>query len=141
MKLAVNFLVAAACWVGTLVMAQSVTVAPVTSGASSTLAPAPTSEQDKVMLQRAEGTVKGLENALKDYAVALKPRADSDKHHVGLPLASLGDDRFHVAYDLATKSMAAQWRFAQTKVLGQTLHYQAFVGESGAASIGLSTRF
>jgi len=99
------------------------------------------SEQDKAMLKKADTTLKGLENSLKDYAVALKPRADSEQRHVGLPLATLGDDNLHLAYDLATKSMAAQWSFVQTKVLGHTLQYQAFVGESGAASLLMSMRF
>lgn len=102
---------------------------------------APVTEQDKAMLKKADTTLKGLENSLKDYVVALKPRNDSDRHHVGLPLVSMGEDKLHIAYDLATKSMAAQWRFAQAKVLGQTLQYQAFMGESGAASLQMSMRF
>ena len=131
MKLAGLLWLVSSALLGPVVQAQSL---PVPASIS-------VSEQDKAMLKKADSTLKGLENSLKDYAVALKPRADSEQRHVGLPLASFGDDNLHVAYDLATKSMAAQWRFAQTKVLGQTLHYQAFVGESGTASLQLSTRF
>jgi hypothetical protein len=130
-KLVALLAVVCSVLLGTVVHAQAVLA----------LVATPVSEQDKAMLKKADSTLKGLENSLKDYAVALKPRANSDQRHVGLPLASFGNDSLHFAYDLATKSMAAQWRFAQTKVLGQTLNYQAFVGESGTASLQLSTRF
>ena len=131
MKLAGLLCVVCCALLGTVVHAQYV------------LAPAatPVSEQDKAMLKKADTTLKGLENSLKEYAVALKPRADSEQRHVGVPITSFGDDNLQLAYDLATKSMAAQWHFAQTKVLGQTLHYQAFIGESGTASLQLSARF
>jgi len=103
--------------------------------------PGAASEQDKAMLVRADGTLKGVETSLKGYLVAFKPRMDSEARRVGVPLASFADNTVHLAYDVGNKNVMAQWTFAQSKAMGGEVRYQAFVNESGNASLVLNSRF
>jgi hypothetical protein len=99
------------------------------------------SEQDKAMLVRADSTLKSVETSVKGYLVAFKPRMDSEARRVGVPLASFADNTVHLAYDVGNKNVMAQWTFAQSKVMGGEVRYQAFVNESGNASLVLNSRF
>ena len=83
----------------------------------------------------------GLEMSLKDYLVAFDGRMVNERLRVGLPLASLANNRLDLAYDLAGKNVMAQWHFAKTSVGGNRLDYKAYVGASGGVSMVLSTRF
>jgi len=103
--------------------------------------PGAASEQDKAMLVRADGTLKSVETSLKGYLVAFKPRMDSEARRVGVPLASFADNTVHLAYDVGNKNVMAQWTFAQSKAMGGEVRYQAFVNESGNASLVLNSRF
>jgi hypothetical protein len=103
--------------------------------------PVAVSEQDKAMLVRADSTLKSVESSVKGYLVAFKPRMDSEARRVGVPLASFADNTLNLAYDLGNKNVMAQWTFAQSKVLGNEVRYQAFVNESGNASLVLNSRF
>lgn len=96
---------------------------------------------DKITLARANQARSGLEMSLKDYLVAFDGRMVNERLRVGLPLASLANNRLDLAYDLAGKNVMAQWHFAQTSVGGNRLDYKAYVGASGGVSMVLSTRF
>lgn len=106
-----------------------------------TVAPATLTASDKISLTRADQTRSSLERSLKDFLVAFDGRMANERIRVGLPLASLANNRLDLAYDLAGKNVMAQWHFAQTTFGGNRLDYKAYVGPTGGVSMVLSTRF
>jgi hypothetical protein len=82
-----------------------------------------------------------LSNAVGDYLVAFDSRHDSDRKRVGIPLLSSPGNGFNLAYDIAGRNAMVQWKFSQTTVRGNTLSYQAYLGESGAMSFVMGAKF
>lgn len=104
-------------------------------------APANITPRDRVMIASADQTRRKLELTLKDYVVAFDPQLPNQRLRVGLPLVSFADRQWEVAYDVADKSLMAQWRFAQISVSGQKWDYQAYLGTSGAVSLVIKAHF
>jgi hypothetical protein len=96
---------------------------------------------DRAMIASADQTRRKLELSLKDYVVAFDPQLPNQRLRVGLPLVSFASRQWDVAYDVADKSLMAQWRFAQTTVSGQKWDYQAYLGTSGAVSLVIKAHF
>ncbi len=111
--------------VGRMVLAQEVGVLPA----------------DKALASEMDSSRSRVESSLKEYLVAFDSRIDSNRKRVGLPLLAVADDTLQLAYDPAGKNVMAQWKFAQTRALGQKLNYQAYVGESGTVNFVISTRY
>ena len=82
-----------------------------------------------------------IENSVSNFLVPLNGYSPTNQQqHLGMPVASTGDDRLHIAYDLSGKGLVAQWNLIQTTVEGQRFDYQAQVGETGAVRFVINTR-
>lgn len=121
--------------------AQTLEPAPVTPGVPAS----PMGASDRAMVLRADGQRQQLEDSLKDYLVAfdtrVAPPGALPRKTVGLSLTNFSGSPLALAYDPNGKSMMAQWRSVQTLGSGQSIQYQAFVGEAGAVNFVISSRF
>lgn len=122
---------------------QAQTLEPVPAVA---LVPAsPMGASDRAMVLRADGQRRQIEDSVKDYLVAFDSRVAAPgtlpRKTVGLSLTNFSGSPLSLAYDPNGKSMMARWRSVQTTAFGQTIQYQAFVGEAGAVNFLISSRF
>jgi delta 1-pyrroline-5-carboxylate dehydrogenase len=99
------------------------------------------SDADALRVSEAKASRRNIEASLKDYLVVFDSGRDSDHPRLGLPLASFGDGRVNLAYDLSARHVMAQWTLAQTSAYGKKVNYRAYLGESGVVNLTMSTRF
>lgn len=115
--------------------------ATVESEAAQAVRASAASESDRAMLDRAEGTVRQAESALKEVFVAYKARHDTEQWRLGLPLVTHAGSGLGMAYDMTGKNMMAQWKHSTPAVGGGSTDYRAFVGDAGQFAVSVSRRF
>lgn len=99
-------------------------------------------DADSVLVFELAHSKKKIEASLRDYLVAFNASFHGDnKIRVGVPLASMANDRVHLTYDLSGKNLVLQWKFAQDSKQGSPFNYYAYINQSGTASIVMNTRF
>lgn len=98
-------------------------------------------QSDQLMLSDANTSFRRIESSLSDYLVAFNSGQDGGRRRLGLPLASLGDSGFKVAYDLSGKSVMAQWTYSQVSPKGNSLNFQTYLGQSGGLNFVLRADF
>lgn len=98
-------------------------------------------QSDQILLSDANTSLRRMEASLSDYLVAFNSSQDGGRRRLGLPLASLGDSGFKVAYDLSGKSVMAQWTYSQVSPKGNSLNFQTYLGQSGGLNFVLRAVF
>lgn len=94
-----------------------------------------------MLVSDAHASLRRIEASLSDYLVAFGPGLDGDPRRPGLPLASVVDRGFKVAYDLSGKSVMAQWTYSQVSAKGSRLNFHTYLAQSGGLNFVLRADF
>ncbi|MBT9505370.1 hypothetical protein [Rhodoferax sp.] len=95
----------------------------------------------RMLVSDAHASLRRIEASLSDYLVAFSPGLDGDRRRLGLPLASVANRGFKVAYDLSGKGVMAQWTYSQVSAKGNSWNFHTYLGQSGGLSFVLRADF